>query len=72
MAQYESNGVRIEAESFGDESRPAVLLVMGLGMQLLAWPEALCQRLSHLVDVSLLHRAGMHRHRGLEALCVRG
>lgn len=46
MAQFESNGLRIEAESFGDESKPAVLLVMGLGMQLLAWPEALCQRLA--------------------------
>lgn len=46
MAQYTSNGLKIEAESFGDESRPAILLVMGLGMQLLAWPEALCRRLA--------------------------
>jgi pimeloyl-ACP methyl ester carboxylesterase len=46
VAQYEVNGIRLEAESFGDESRPVVLLVMGLGMQLLAWPEALCRRIA--------------------------
>ena len=46
MAQYAVNGLQIEAESFGEESRPAVLLVMGLGMQLLAWPDALCQRIA--------------------------
>lgn len=46
MAQFAVNGLQIEAESFGDASRPAVLLVMGLGMQLLAWPEALCRRLA--------------------------
>jgi pimeloyl-ACP methyl ester carboxylesterase len=46
VAQFTVNGLQIEAESFGEDSRPAVLLVMGLGMQLLAWPDALCQRLA--------------------------
>lgn len=38
--QVEANGIRIEVEDSGG-SGPAVLLVMGLGMQLTAWPERL-------------------------------
>lgn len=37
------NGLRIEYESDGDEEAPAVLLTMGLGMQLTAWPTSLVQ-----------------------------
>ncbi|QHE75338.1 alpha/beta fold hydrolase [Hydrogenophaga sp. PBL-H3] len=37
------NGLRIEFESDGDEHAPAVLLTMGLGMQLTAWPTPLVQ-----------------------------
>jgi len=37
------NGLRIEFESDGDEQAPAVLLSMGLGMQLTAWPTSLVQ-----------------------------
>ncbi|MBT9463376.1 alpha/beta hydrolase [Hydrogenophaga sp.] len=37
------NGLRIEYESDGDEHAPAVVLTMGLGMQLTAWPTALVQ-----------------------------
>ena len=37
------NGLRIEYESDGDETAPAVLLTMGLGMQLTAWPTSLVQ-----------------------------
>ena len=37
------NGLRIEFESDGDEHAPAVLLGMGLGMQLTAWPTSLVQ-----------------------------
>jgi pimeloyl-ACP methyl ester carboxylesterase len=36
-----ANGVSIEVEDTGEADRPAVLLVMGLGMQLVAWPPAL-------------------------------
>lgn len=46
MAQYAVNGLSIEAESFGRDGDPAVLLVMGLGMQLLGWPDALCRRIA--------------------------
>ena len=35
----------IEYESLGNPSRPAIVLIMGLGMQLVAWPDAFCQAL---------------------------
>ena len=37
--KVQANGISIEVEDSGG-SGPAVLLVMGLGMQLIAWPEA--------------------------------
>ena len=36
-----SRGLELEYESHGDPAHPAVILVMGLGMQLIAWPAAL-------------------------------
>jgi pimeloyl-ACP methyl ester carboxylesterase len=38
--KVQSNGIAIEVEDSGESERPAVLLVMGLGMQLIAWPQA--------------------------------
>src|SRR4051812_35580177 len=38
--KVQSNGISIEVEDSGETDRQAVLLVMGLGMQLIAWPEA--------------------------------
>jgi pimeloyl-ACP methyl ester carboxylesterase len=38
-------GIGIAYEGFGDPSDPTVLLVMGLGMQMLAWDEEFCERL---------------------------
>jgi pimeloyl-ACP methyl ester carboxylesterase len=35
-----ANGIAIEVEDTGGADRPAVVLIMGLGMQLVAWPEA--------------------------------
>jgi pimeloyl-ACP methyl ester carboxylesterase len=34
-----ANGIAIEVEDSGGADRPAVVLVMGLGMQLIAWPD---------------------------------
>ena len=45
MPRILANGLRLEVEARGDPAAPAVLLVMGLGMQLVAWPEALCRAL---------------------------
>lgn len=43
--RVKSNGIAIEVEDSGGEGRPVVLLVMGLGLQLVSWPPALVQAL---------------------------
>ena len=43
--QVQANGIEIEVQDTGGTG-PAVLLVMGLGMQLIAWPDALVQALA--------------------------
>ena len=37
--------LHIEYESLGDPARPAIVLIMGLGMQLTGWPDSFCQAL---------------------------
>lgn len=46
MPSVPANGIRIEYESFGDPHASAIVLIMGLGMQLLAWPEPMCEKLA--------------------------
>ncbi len=41
-----ANGLRLAYDEFGDPKNPAIVLVMGLGTQMTAWPEALCQGLA--------------------------
>jgi len=45
MPLIDSNGIRLEVESFGPLDAPAILLIQGLGAQLLRWNEALCMEL---------------------------
>lgn len=45
MPRVEANGIGLEVESMGSPDAPAVLLIMGLGMQLVAWPDSLCRDL---------------------------
>jgi len=45
MPQITANDLYFEYESFGDESSPVVLLIMGLGAQLCRWPMPFCQAL---------------------------
>jgi pimeloyl-ACP methyl ester carboxylesterase len=40
-----SNGIEIEYETFGDAGDPPLLLVMGLGAQLVSWDVELCESL---------------------------
>jgi pimeloyl-ACP methyl ester carboxylesterase len=40
-----ANGIRIEVEDTGGNGRPVVLLIMGLGMQLIGWPPDFVQGL---------------------------
>ena len=37
--------LHIEYESLGDPSHPVIVLIMGLGMQLMAWPDVFCHAL---------------------------
>ena len=46
MPQASTNDITIEYESFGEPSNPTILLIMGLGMQLIAWPEKFCLELA--------------------------
>lgn len=46
MPQFQANGLTLEAETFGNPADPAMLLVMGLGCQMIVWPEALCESLA--------------------------
>ena len=43
--KLKANGLDIEVEDTGGEGRPVVLLIMGLGMQLIAWPDSFVQAL---------------------------
>jgi pimeloyl-ACP methyl ester carboxylesterase len=43
--KFEANGISIEVEQHGSPEHPAVLLTMGLGMQLIAWPPTVIEPL---------------------------
>ena len=42
MPQAAANGLSLEYESRGDPADPAIVMVMGLGLQMIMWPDALC------------------------------
>jgi pimeloyl-ACP methyl ester carboxylesterase len=42
----EANGISIAYETFGDPSRPPLLLVMGVGVQMVGWHEDFCAELA--------------------------
>lgn len=44
--QVSANGVRIEVDIRGPDSGEPLLMIMGLGMQLIAWPEGLVDELA--------------------------
>jgi pimeloyl-ACP methyl ester carboxylesterase len=46
MPRARANGIELEYESFGRREDPALLLVMGLGAQMLLWHEELCGALA--------------------------
>ena len=41
-----ANGIDIAYDEFGDRSNPTMLLVMGLGVQMISWPLPLCEDLA--------------------------
>lgn len=48
MPQVRANDIYIEFESFGRDSDPAVLLIMGFSGQLTLWPVSFCEGLANL------------------------
>jgi pimeloyl-ACP methyl ester carboxylesterase len=56
--RVQANGIPIEVEDTGGAERPVVLLIMGLGMQLVAWPDNL---VAALVDAG--YRVVRHDNR---------
>lgn len=46
MPLIKSNGIEIFYDEFGEPERPTVLLIMGLGTQMLAWSELFCTLLA--------------------------
>lgn len=46
MPNATANGLTIEYETTGDRADPAMLLVMGLGAQLILWPDGFCRALA--------------------------
>ncbi len=46
MPRARANGIEIEYEAFGDSSAQPLLLIMGLGAQMISWDDALCAQLS--------------------------
>ncbi len=45
MPNAEANGIQIEYETFGDRSSRPLLLIMGLGGQMIFWDEEVCEKL---------------------------
>ena len=41
-----ANGIELAYDEFGEADRPVMLLIMGLGTQMIAWPEAFCRGLA--------------------------
>jgi len=46
VPQAVANGIRIEYERIGRRGHPAVVLIMGLGAQLISWDDAFCDQLA--------------------------
>jgi pimeloyl-ACP methyl ester carboxylesterase len=46
VAQIATRQLALEYETFGSQADPPLLLVMGFGAQLIAWPRAFCERLA--------------------------
>ncbi len=49
----ESNGIRLAYDSFGDSGATPILLIMGLGAQMIAWDEDYCEQLAVGFHVNL-------------------
>ena len=46
MPRANANGIEIEYETFGDSTSPPLILVMGLGAQMITWDDEFCEQLA--------------------------
>lgn len=46
MSKITANGIQIEYDTFGERSSPPLLLIIGLGLQMIFWDEELCKQLA--------------------------
>ncbi len=46
VQRVKANGLEIAFETFGDPGDPTILLVMGLGTQMIAWDDTMCENLA--------------------------
>ena len=46
MTTANANGIQIEYDTFGKSSHPALLLIIGLGSQLIYWQDEFCQQIA--------------------------
>jgi pimeloyl-ACP methyl ester carboxylesterase len=46
MPRVPANGIELEYEAFGHETDPALVLIVGLGAQLIDWPTEFCEKLA--------------------------
>jgi pimeloyl-ACP methyl ester carboxylesterase len=46
MPRVRSNGIDLEYDTLGDAADPAMVLIMGLGAQLVDWPDEFCEPLA--------------------------
>ena len=45
MPNIDANGISLHYESLGNENDPPILLIMGLAVQMILWPDAFCRML---------------------------
>jgi pimeloyl-ACP methyl ester carboxylesterase len=53
MSQVSANGIQLEARQLGNPGAPALLLVRGLGTQMIQWPESFVETLARERNVIL-------------------
>ena len=46
MARAQANGLELEYDTFGDRGGPPLVLVMGLGAQMITWEDGFCELLA--------------------------
>ncbi len=46
MPEIDANGIRLHYESIGRDSDPPIVLVMGLAVQMILWPDPFCKMLA--------------------------